>query len=100
MSKYQSNDNPRDIAEVIDDLIKIRVEQMANHNFSRATENDCEVLKRRITDYLLATDTRSGIFSDGKKELNIGPPKQPADPMTEAVRNAQINERLRKKHEL
>lgn len=97
MSKYQSNDNPRDIAEAIDQLIRRRI--LAD---CRLWDHDepAELLKRKITDYLLATDTRSGIFSDGKKELNIGPPKQPADPMTEAVRNAQVNERLRKKHEL
>jgi len=63
-----STDNPRDIAECIDQLIRERIGG-ALIEFGLATETGphdrserIELLKRRISDYLLVTDPRKGVF--------------------------------------
>lgn len=64
-----STDNARDIADAIDHLIRIRVHGalMVNHGVTdtkslKDLDESCELLLRRITDYLLVTDPRPGVY--------------------------------------
>ena len=56
-----SQDNARDIVEAIDNLICLRI--MGPGSDSAPVFYDkLELQKRRITDYLLVTDPRAGVF--------------------------------------
>lgn len=62
MSKYQSNDNPRDIAEAIEELMFNCIRRyylLSDRGELKGLGEEAEILKRRITDYLLATDRSS-----------------------------------------
>lgn len=59
-----STENAREIVDALDELIKIRV-QMRTLGYSYQ-EEQCELIKRRITDYLLMTDPRGGVYQTGK----------------------------------
>lgn len=64
-----SQDNPRDIAEAIDNLACLRVRQKTmsvGPRESLAIDDTCEILKRRITDYLIVIDPRKGVFKHGE----------------------------------
>ena len=56
-----SQDNARDIVEAIDQLICQRL-KMKEYWTSSEQDETVELLKRRITDYLLVTDPRAGVF--------------------------------------
>ena len=62
-----SDENARDVVEAIDELIKLRA-TMSDYWTSSSKEEQCELLKRRITDYLLVTDPRSGVYQTGRRE--------------------------------
>jgi hypothetical protein len=64
-----SQENARDIADAIDDLIRIRIsaalrvhDKAYDQRSLMQADADSEIIKRRITDYLLATDPRSGVY--------------------------------------
>ena len=48
--------NPRDFVELLDKLIKLRVE------FPLSESDDVEMIKRQMTDYLLETSAKKGIY--------------------------------------
>ncbi len=54
-----SQDNPRDIVEAIHQLILLCIVQQVN---GIPSQDQIEVCKRQITDYLLVTDPRAGVF--------------------------------------
>lgn len=54
-----SQDNAREIVELLDDLIKTRIAEEQGVTFH---PDRAEIIKRRITDYLLVTDPRAGVF--------------------------------------
>ena len=60
----------RQIVDAIDNLIKFRIIQQANlitsHKDLAAFDDECEFVKRLITDYLLATDPRQGVYVQGE----------------------------------
>lgn len=58
--------NPRDFIERLDSLIKLRVE--ASHCINPTVEEECEILKRELTDYLLETSAQHGIYAKGDKQ--------------------------------
>jgi hypothetical protein len=101
-----NQDNARDIAEAIDHLIIGRQAQqiLRDKNAAaapiRSLDESCELIKRRITDYLLATDPRPGVYRETKEQTLdpwIGPAKE-RDPLVDALTESETNERLRKKH--
>ncbi len=55
-----SQANAREIVELIDDLIKTRIAEEQGVEFKPGDR--AELIKRRITDYLLVTDPRAGVF--------------------------------------
>ncbi len=62
-----SQDDARDIVEAIDCLIALRLDTLLKspgekHKTDKSTEEQIELLKRCITDYLLVTDPRAGVF--------------------------------------
>ena len=63
-----SQDNARDIVELIDNLIQLRASQLERQKWvngekwSAELNEPIELAKRRITDYLLVTDPRAGVF--------------------------------------
>ena len=52
-----SKANARDMVELIDELIQLR-----EHNITNCNGEKIEVVKRAMTDYLLSTDPRPGIY--------------------------------------
>jgi len=56
-----SQDNARDIVEAIDQLICRRM-VMSKYWTTKSQDEEVELLKRKITDYLLVTDPRAGVF--------------------------------------
>lgn len=70
-----STENAREIVDAIDSLILSHINShaltSAGHCTAsqyRAAEEERELLKRRITDYLLVTDPRDGDFQTGKRD--------------------------------
>lgn len=55
--KMKLNQNPREMVDLIDELIKLRVAAPSYQNSS-----DIEQVKRDMTDYLISTDPRKGVF--------------------------------------
>ncbi len=55
-----SQDNPRDIVEAIDQLIMLRISQQVQN--IPGCQDSIDMCKRQITDYLLVTDPRAGVF--------------------------------------
>lgn len=70
-----STENAREIVDAIDDLICSHVTQHALLSTGMLTPRDMacreeqrEIIKRRITDYLLVTDPRSGVYQTGPRD--------------------------------
>ena len=55
-----SQDNARDIVEAIDALVLLRIQQQV-YNLN-SCQDAIDMAKRTITDYLLVTDPRAGVF--------------------------------------
>lgn len=62
-TKMNTTDNPRDFVEKLDALIKLRSKIQTG-----AVEEQAELLKRDLTDYLLLNDKRPGIFVKGDNQ--------------------------------
>ena len=67
--------NAREFVELVDQLIMLRVAMnmldLSNYQQDRIhsrMEEECEVLKRSLTDYLLAADSRKGLYAKGEHE--------------------------------
>lgn len=59
-SKF-SQESAREIVELIDSLIKIRILEHG-HSLAEIEKDQSEIIKRKITNYLLVTDPRKGVF--------------------------------------
>ncbi len=63
-----STENARDIADAIDELVTLRIYfELTLQRGDEPTQeqrDNIEMLKRRITDYLIVTDPRPGVYVD------------------------------------
>lgn len=62
-----STENARDIVDALDGLIKIRIRQSMGNDLPVLNE-ECELIKRRIVDYLLVSDGRIGVYQTGPRQ--------------------------------
>lgn len=64
-----SRENPREIVDALDEMIAIRMGRLNGPVTPEAIRSDnekVELLKRRITDYLLSIDKRPGVYFQDK----------------------------------
>jgi len=70
---YPSNEkkpcpmNARDFVDLLDELCKLRAQQVVFVCDTRFDEQ-CEIIKRQLTDYLLDIDKRPGIYVRGDND--------------------------------
>lgn len=57
-----TTNNARDFVDKLDALIQLRSAQAVNPLIQPSLNEDCEVIKRNLTDFLLLADKRGGIF--------------------------------------
>ena len=67
--------NAREFIDLVDKLIELRVTMnmldLSNHQQDRIhcrMDEEAEVVKRQLTDYLLAADRRKGLYAKGEGE--------------------------------
>lgn len=61
--------NAREFVERIDELIRYRLrKEVGPTQFPDAGNEHTELLKRELTDYLLAADARGGLYAKGPHE--------------------------------